>query len=250
MAETLATTNGTMANGAAAASGPNRHPSLSASPKILRDLRRARRMTQLELAVAAGVSERTVRSAETGAQVRIDSLEQIAEALDAVLSDVVSDGNQLITARIGNQQIDRILSALKRYAYQMDVGGFAETLARDAQIEIVGDGMIPFTGAYRGIGGVERLRDTAMTTLDFMAPTEINDVRAGGDFVILRGFDHLRCRANRREDRLSWQHVYEFRHGRVVRIVETFDTLRAYRLFCESNAERAARIGSINGSVD
>ena len=56
-------------------------PSVETHGDKLRYFRRARGFTQLELALVAGVSERTVRSAERGRPIRRELVDYLAQAL-------------------------------------------------------------------------------------------------------------------------------------------------------------------------
>lgn len=224
------------------AQGPRRFPVLSANPKRVRELRHARKLTQLQLAIAADVSERTVRSAETGKRVRMDSLEQIATAMGVTLLDLVADSNELHSANLTNSQVDQLLLGVRTYVASLDISEIARVLSPTTLINIVGPKEIPFTGEFVGTDGLNRIRDLAEMTMTFIEPTEVTEIHASGNLVVIRGFDCLRSVKTGDSERLWWHHVYEFHEGRVTRLVETFDTHGAYQILCGPKVNR-----NING---
>lgn len=226
---------------------PRRYPSLAVETRRIRDLRHARKLTQLQLAMAAGVSERTVRAAETGKQVRMDSLKGIATALGVELSDLVAGADQLRSAHIGSERVDRLLNALRMYVDEFEIGELSQLFAANGSIEIFGDEKIPFTGEYHGVDGIQTLRERVDATSEYACPSEINEIRGSGDFVVIAGVDTLRSKATGRQDRAAWQHVYEFENERVVRLRETFDTLKVYHLYNDPLERAEPDGGNLDG---
>jgi transcriptional regulator with XRE-family HTH domain len=86
-----------------------------------RQLRKARRLTQQELARLAGASERTVRNAEAGQRVRQEFLDYLAAALGVDLLDVVQEPEELQIAKREQANVSHLLSALEAFAYDRDL---------------------------------------------------------------------------------------------------------------------------------
>ena len=63
----------------------------------LRELRRARGLTQIELAVISGVSARTIRNAEAGRPIRVDFLKFLATAVGVPATDLAADATACAT---------------------------------------------------------------------------------------------------------------------------------------------------------
>ena len=65
----------------------------------LRLIRERMGMTQEKLAILSNVSERTVQRAESGANMRLDTLSDFAAALEVPLSELVLDADEISTEK-------------------------------------------------------------------------------------------------------------------------------------------------------
>ena len=161
---------------------------VAADRKRIKQIRQASGMTQLELAIAAGVAERTVRNAETGKRVRKDFLEYLAIALGVGLVDVVDSLQQL---RVSERLVDRVVSALLVFFEFGDFSEFRSLMAPNMELIQTGPSEVPFFGHFRGADEVEKLqRDVLHHLLQFRTELpQLEVMTAGTEFICLYGID-------------------------------------------------------------
>ena len=197
----------------------------------MRQVRRARGLTQTELAVRVGVSERTVRNAEAGRLVRLDFLRFLAAALGVDVHELALDPDELRVAMQGQNRIDHVLSAIDAQTKAGDLSPFFDLASPNMRMNMPGPAEVPFTGEFRGADGFKRFLEGAMKYLQFDAPSEILDIRSGGNLVVISGVDKLRAAATGRSFSTRWMHVYEFDNGHIVRLDNWGDHSGALRAF-------------------
>jgi transcriptional regulator with XRE-family HTH domain len=196
-----------------------------------RDIRLARGFTQLELALAAGVSERTVRNAESGRRVRYDFLKYLSVALGVDLADIALDFPELKYARREQYNAIHLATALEGFV-SGDLAEYRNLLAANVVIRVHGPQEIPFTGQYRGFDGLRRLLEINERTVTYEAPLTITKTRSAQNLVVMEGIDSMRIKSTGKRIQGWWQHIYEFEHGRVVQVDDRIDTYAAMRAFC------------------
>jgi len=182
-----------------------------------RQLRRARGLTQQDLASLAGVGERTVRNAETGRRVRLDFLRFLAAALGIDVVEVVDDRDEIRVALREHRRVEHIVAALECHVS----GSPDELLAlmtRDVLYVMPGPTEIPICGEYRGPDGFWRLIDRSVASVAYESKLEISDIRTGGNLVVMRGVDRLRALPTGKSFSTPWMNVYEFDNGHIVRV--------------------------------
>jgi transcriptional regulator with XRE-family HTH domain len=197
-------------------------------------------MTQSELAVVAGVSERTIRNAEAGHSIRVDFLRFLAIALGVEPTYVAANGDALRAARLSEQNVARILSAVQTYAMEHDIRGYRELLAPDALIRLPGPPEIPFVGEYRGPDGMQELNDIVAPAITWDEMPVMTDIRASGNFVLIQFTDHSRINSTGLEYSSLAQYIFEFENGRVKKVDNFFDTYAMMEAFHPS-VRRSAR---------
>lgn len=200
-------------------------PSLQPYGAKLASLRRALGLTQLELAVRCGVSERTVRNAERGHAVKRSFLEFIAGGLGVSLHEVVLPSSEFDRHLRWQRHVERLLSALQRVVTEHDASD-AIDLAHSS-IRLRSETCMPnfspahvLAGEYRDLAGIERYVENANRFWELAGEGDnyfIEPPVGGGDVVVIRGGQQFRCD----DDQLAWTrtlYVCEFEHERLLRI--------------------------------
>jgi transcriptional regulator with XRE-family HTH domain len=184
---------------------------------LFQRLRRARGLTQRELAKLAGVGERTVRNAESGRRVRLEFLRYLAIALQAEAMELVDDADELRAALAAQSRVDNLLTALDAIGRELDMSELVSLADINVLVRCPGPSQVPFCGEYRGPDGILRLGEINQQQLAFERPPEIQEIRTSGNFVILSGRDWSRAIPTGKSFSTWWYHIYEFSEGRLVR---------------------------------
>jgi transcriptional regulator with XRE-family HTH domain len=182
-----------------------------------RQLRRARGLTQPELARLAGVSERTVRNAESGRRIRLEFLRYLALALGIEVTDVIHDHDELRTALLEQRRVDHILTAIAALTSERDVSEYISLATRNLSLNMLGPPEVPFCGEFRGSDGIRRAADISRECLLYERPHEVDDIRSSGNLVVISGRDWCRAVPTGKPFSTRWHHIYEFDKGRIVR---------------------------------
>jgi transcriptional regulator with XRE-family HTH domain len=188
--------------------------------KRLKQLRQARGLTQLELAVLAGVAERTVRNAEIGRRIRPDFVKFIAIALEVEITDLAGEPVELRIARREQRNADLVLEALAAVAGERDFSVLRSLLAPNILVRIPGPSQIPFAGEFRGFDRVQTCFDLCEQAVTYERPPELTEIRSSGNFVVISGTDCIRAMPTRKIYSGSWMHICEYDKGRLVRLDE------------------------------
>ena len=195
----------------------------------LRHLRRALGWTQLELALKAGVSERTVRSAERGRPVRREFLDYLAGALGVDLQELAREP-ATIAGLVRWRRNARVLSEnLVRLHYERVEGPFIEMLHPKCELnirwdqgpqEIYAAGMArDLQGKFIGVSGFQRQIDLALEFSSRLLERNYSMHPPLGDenLVILRGSEAFTDINGYRESAWSVQ-TFEFDDRRILRM--------------------------------
>lgn len=197
---------------------------LKPNAKRLREIRLLAGFTQAELAVRAGVGERTIRNAEAGRKIRHDFLRFIAEALGVTPQELVADHDELLVARREQANADNVLSALKAFAMERDMSEMRQIMTKRMKIVIPGPTIIPFMGDFEGIDGLQRVMEISEDLIVYEKPVEVSEIRAEANLVILSGIDHMFIKSTNKSLTAWWYHIYQFNGGKIVRVDELVDT--------------------------
>ncbi len=200
-------------------------PSLQPFGAKLASLRRALGLTQLELAVRSGVSERTVRNAERGQLVKRSFLEFIAGGLGVSLYEIVLPSCEFDRHVRWQRHVERLLGALERVVTEHDASDALELAHRDVRFRA--ETRMPnfaaahvLAGEYRDIAGIERYVENANRFWELAGEPEgyfVESPIGGGDVVVIRGGQQFRVD----DGQLAWVHalyICEFDHERLLRI--------------------------------
>jgi transcriptional regulator with XRE-family HTH domain len=188
-------------------------------PKLI-SFRRARGWTQLELAVIAGVSERTVRNAERGRPLRRDFLDFFAGALGVEPIELVTNPETLQPMLRWQRQVDRILAAIPRLYGERSAKPIVELCV--AQIDLCHRASLPlqYAGDYRRVDGMRRYFDIALPWTETLTGRvfTFDPAQGGGNLILLRGTDSFVSPHDGERLFFRWLHVYELERERIRRI--------------------------------
>src|SRR5690606_30136257 len=109
-------------------------PSVTPKGDLISQIRRSQGFTQLELALRAGVSERTVRNAERGQAIKHDFLKFIASGLGVSLPEVVRSVDQLQFREHWQLNVDRLLSGFGALLIEHDPARLLSFVDREVAI--------------------------------------------------------------------------------------------------------------------
>lgn len=179
----------------------------------LRIERKARGWTQRELAKAAGYSERTIRKAEKGGQLDLETVENLAEALGVPVKKL-----KINIAAIARQWVEayetlerRMLPAIEAY------------LAPDFEFVCPGDpATAPFIGTWKGKEGMQQWLDLFFGF--FQRDRNTNTEYLEGDNIVVAHwlesgkFQGIPCGP------IRINMHFRFRDGLIVRIEDDYDT--------------------------
>ena len=195
-----------------------------------RQIRQARGFTQRQLAKLAGVGERTVRNAESGQRIRLDFLNYLATALGIEIVDIVHDPDELRTALGEQRKVDHILTALQAQT-EGDFSELFNLLSQNALLNSPGPADIPTAGEFRGTDGIQTFFDRSSAAIGYEEPPQINDIRTGGNLVVISGFNRLRAIPTNKSFSIPWLQVFEFDKGHIVRIDNWGDVAEIQKAF-------------------
>jgi transcriptional regulator with XRE-family HTH domain len=220
----------------------------------LRSFRRARGWTQLELAITAGVSERTIRNAERGRPLRPDFLGFLASALDVEAEELVNDPTALRPARRSERLAERIVEAFKCVYIEQNAHSYLEIVHGECQLSQrfmrtmrcdessqVTDFWARMSGSFCGADGVRRFVDHLLPWANWMAEHDhqfdLDPMRASGNLVILSGISSWVSPVDGMRVFVRGTHIYQFERERI----------RGFEGFQAPCDPPEARTASVNG---
>lgn len=196
-----------------------------------RQIRLACQLTQQQLATLAGVSERTVRNAESGQRVRLDFLNYLATALGIAVAEVIYDPEELKLGLRENRRLEHVLAAIDAHVKENNHGELFGLMTRDVVFHSPGPAEIPYSGEYRGTDAIRTFFDRTTEAIAYEGAPEIRSIRTGGNLVVISGFDNLRAIPTDKTFASTWMHVYEFQNDRIVRVDSWSDTASVAEAF-------------------
>jgi transcriptional regulator with XRE-family HTH domain len=202
-------------------------PSVIPQSGKLRSLRRALGLTQIELALVAGVSERTIRNAERGRPIDHAFLSFIAGALGVTLSEVAMQSTELADHSRWMKNCEKLLFGLQHSMEKHDPRPLTEYLHPEFELHQVGtipgvDLLQLVTGDYFGPDEFQRFveRTQQFWAHDLNGSVVIEAPKGDADTVMIRGFHELR----REDGGVAWgrfQFVADFEDEKIRAVVAT-----------------------------
>jgi transcriptional regulator with XRE-family HTH domain len=201
-------------------------PSLQPHGAKLANLRRALGLTQLELAVRSGVSERTIRNAERGNPLKRSFLEFIAGGLGVPVTEIIIPCAEVDLHLRWKRHVERLTAGLQRVAEQHDSSDLYDLAHRDITMQIethlpnFSAGTI-LRGEYRRIEGVQQFVENGYRYWEVCGDGDyyVEAPTGGGDVVVMRGGQQVRLD----DDRQQWMqflYVFQFEQERLLRMDE------------------------------
>lgn len=217
--------------------GP-RKGSLPINGGLMQDLRKARGLTQEQLADLTGYSPRLIRKAEASKSLRADTIEVIAAALS-------TDGAPVSPETLASDLMGMVRSFAVAYAYdERQLAAKTKSIfATNVTYKMAGDpNLLPFAGEYKGIDGVDSWARDFFSTFD----RPIKDLYQpklyqSGSSVLAVGHDAVLIPG---DDEISHSMTvlkFDFERGKIVFVDNDYDTQGAVELLQRHQAKQAAQ---------
>jgi transcriptional regulator with XRE-family HTH domain len=192
-------------------------PSVTPYGEKIQSLRKALGLTQLQLALRAGVSERTVRNAERGRPLKRDFLQFIAVALEIDVRELARIPAELSGFFDWQRNVTVVNELLHRACFTYDITGLTDVVHPrfDAKYNIEGMNMGGLAERYiqarTGVDEAKRMIDWMgdFSTRIVERTTTFQPPAGDGKLVVLRGTDHIKY-SNGFDEHAWYLHVIEF----------------------------------------
>lgn len=202
-------------------------PSLEPHGEKIASLRRSLGFTQLQLALRAGVSERTIRNAERSRPINHEFLQYIAGGLGLPVEELVVPSGDLATYRRWMKNRGGFLSQVQQAMVEQDTQILLEVVHQDMELHFLGgvpgvDSLQTLIGSYHGIRGVKQFMENAQQFWDSKpgGVVTIEEPQGDADTVLVRGSHELwRCDGGVTWGRFTY--VVDFEGERIRRVVST-----------------------------
>ena len=184
-----------------------------------------RRLTQDQLSFEAGLDVKTVRSAEQGKRLDVETLARLAAVLGMELSEAIRDPVE--NNFDGRKQVVREwLFAWDR----QDITALVACYHPEAVLCLPGEPFIPFSGEHRGLVEIQRIYEIAWQTAK-TAPDEAGDYRLMDceEAVILQGYKGVNS-PDGKLHKLSCVQIFKFESLLILEHHVEYDTLAMHKL--------------------
>lgn len=208
--------------------------SLPCNPHALVFHRKRRDWTQAELAQVVGYTERVIVKAEAGKPIRLNTIEDLAEALS---NDEVKVAPDDLVARPIDMAKQLIFGS---YVHRHDTFNKIKHFLHP-DIELIFDGdpnVVPFAGHHRGLDEVEKALGIFFAVLDAPADCDyesthqflVNENNPNEVIVWGKAFFHP---VGQPDMQINLQIRCLFENGRMKVIDDRFDTMQAHKMFVD-----------------
>jgi transcriptional regulator with XRE-family HTH domain len=192
-------------------------------------LRKYKGWTQVQLAEAAGYSERLVIKAESGAPISLATIADLARALSTETSPVTAADLLRTTVEIAREFI------VIMYRHESEtIPQARHLLAEDAEFRIWGESAgLPFAGSYRGLDEGDRLFRHFFSMIE--APPDHDPLPhyhliADHENVVAWGHSYLRPKGMAHAPPMPISYLFSFRDDQIIYFEDRFDTTHGGQL--------------------
>lgn len=204
-----------------------RMPSLEPYGDKIASLRRSLGFTQLQLALRAGVSERTVRNAERSRSINREFLQYIAGGLGVAAEELIVPAAEIADYRRWMKNRGGFLSRVELAMIEQDSACLADVVHEDFELHFLGgvpgvESLRSFLGSYYGVDGVKQFMENAQRFWELKpgGSVTLEEPQGDADTVLVRGSHELW----RRDGEVVWgkfTYVVDFEDERIRRVVST-----------------------------
>lgn len=194
------------------------------------ELRRARRLTQLDLANRMGVSERTIRNIEKGKPVSRSVSECLATALDVDLNDLsvaYTDGWPGLDLGLSHTDgvvlqkspdIDHLRSAMQAFAAKIEFDPIMELLHPSVKLRCTSSPATEFDGTFDGPDGIRQFFGAVREFIQTFARPEIqlDRIYGAGDLIVCIGHSRF-WKVDETLEEYCWTSICQMRDHRIFR---------------------------------
>ena len=179
--------------------------------------------TQEELAKLAYLDVKTVRKAERGMRLDLDTLTRLAFALQTELIRIIRTGRSETEMQIGWR--DAVIRWHRAWDAN-DIDALLATYHDDAVLHLPGGPNIPFGGTFRGKNEIRRAHEIAWSTCRTEpVPPEDFSLLASGNAIVLNGFKGVHL-PNGEVVRLGCMQIFKFEGDLIIDHRVEYDTLK------------------------
>ncbi|WP_254053831.1 nuclear transport factor 2 family protein [Singulisphaera sp. GP187] len=133
------------------------------------------------------------------------------------LPQAFREGDSHVTAKDVEADNVQLLQAIYHAVIQGDLAAFADLLAEDVDLEILGPLTIPFLGSWQGRQQVTEAVRNNFATVEDQSP-ELQSVIAQGNTVVASGRERGRYKETGQAYDVQWVQFHTFSNGKLVRI--------------------------------
>ena len=194
-----------------------------ANGERIKRLRKSQGLTQERLAQFSGCDAKTVRSAERGHSLDLNSLGRIAGALAVPFEIIIKRDDE------SSSQFQVGVAIVREYwqaFVKQDLDAIMEAFHNDAVVRLPGAPEIPFAGQYRGKEQIRRMHEITFATAQ-TEPLSPDDTHffGSGDYVFVRGSARLRDKASGKVATLWVTHAFRLKDLMIIELTVGYDSL-------------------------
>ena len=192
--------------------------------EMVRSLRKRRAWTQEQLATVCDCSVRTIRSAERGRRLNVETLNQIAAVLEVPMTSLVN------APPVSKSDLQRRCDLIRDWHdcyLEQRVGRLLEMHHRETFLELPGTQGMPAGGDFHGIEQHIEHYEEAFQVFPIIEVKEL-PIDAVNDRVFARPTATLRSEATGQEFTLTHANVFKIFEGKIVHRI-TYMDLSTYR---------------------